>query len=244
MVDAHCHLDLQPNPRAVTEDCERRGIYVLSVTTTPRAWQGTAALVQRPDIIKTALGIHPQLRSDVKQEFALFARLIRQTQFVGEIGIDGSVEYCDRLDEQTKLFSAILSACEEHGGRILSIHSRNAADKVLNELESHIQKSVPILHWFSGSLSQLERAKQLGCWFSVGPQMFYTAKGTSLIKRMPRDRILTESDSPFVTVGGKIVMPWSISEHLKQLGSHFAITASEVSELVNANFRRLLLHVS
>lgn len=41
MIDFHCHLGLYPNPPAVRDECVRQGLYVLSVTTTPSAWEGT-----------------------------------------------------------------------------------------------------------------------------------------------------------------------------------------------------------
>lgn len=244
MVDAHCHLDLQPNPRAVTAECERRGVHVLSVTTTPRAWQGTVALVRDPHIIRTALGIHPQLAVNAEQEIALFMRLLPETKFVGEIGIDCSNGHHTRLAEQIHIFGAVLSECENHGGRILSIHSRNATTQVLNQLESTIHRSIPILHWFSGTLAELERARQLNCWFSVGPQMFYSAKGAKLIKAMPHERLLTESDSPFAKILGKPVMPWDIAEHYPRLGLSLSLSVEETSELVDSNFRRLLQQLS
>ena len=46
MIDFHCHLDLYPNPREVAKECAKRGLYVLSVTTTPSAWEGTSAVLR------------------------------------------------------------------------------------------------------------------------------------------------------------------------------------------------------
>lgn len=44
MIDLHCHLDLYPDPQAIVAECVRRRLYVLSVTTVPSAFEGTAAL--------------------------------------------------------------------------------------------------------------------------------------------------------------------------------------------------------
>ena len=46
MIDLHCHIDLYANPYEVVRRCREDNIYVLSVTTTPKAWEGTSALAR------------------------------------------------------------------------------------------------------------------------------------------------------------------------------------------------------
>src|ERR1035437_1612235 len=92
MIDFHCHLDLYPDPQRIADECNNRGLYVLSVTTTPSAWKGTSALAGSHPRIKTALGLHPQLAHQRKSELALFEQLLPRTPYVGEVGLDGSPE--------------------------------------------------------------------------------------------------------------------------------------------------------
>ena len=243
MVDFHSHLDLHPNPRAIVAECEARQLRVLSLTTTPRAWQGTKSLVKDHHTIFTALGIHPQLSINSQSELNLFQKLLPETRFVGEIGIDGSKEFSPRITEQIHVFRSILEMCEEQRGCVLSIHSRNATALVLDEIENSVKDSVPILHWFSGNESELDRAISLNCWFSVGPPMFYSAKGMQLIRRMPLNRILTETDSPFVKLKGKQLLPWDIEDHLQQFSSLLSIERHEAASLVENNCDRLIQHI-
>jgi len=233
-------LDLYPNPRDIASECEARGIKVLSVTTTPRAWRGTFALARESKLIMTALGIHPQLEIENDTELPLFYDLLPQTRFVGEIGIDGSKEFRNRMDTQRHIFRSILLACEASGGRVLSIHSKNAATEVLDELEKNVDASVPVLHWFSGTMKEIERASALNCWFSIGPSMFYSTKGVKLIERMPRNRILTETDSPFGRFKGQLLMPWNLENHYRRLGDILDIKDYEVGELIEDNCERLI----
>ncbi len=134
MIDFHCHLDLYPDPHAVAQDCAARGLYVLSVTTTPSAWKGTSALAAGAPRIRTGLGLHPQLAHERKRELELFERLLPETRYVGEIGLDGAPEYKPYWSDQMAVFKRILDACRNAGGRILSIHSRRAASAVLDVL--------------------------------------------------------------------------------------------------------------
>lgn len=240
MIDFHCHLDLYPNPHQVVQECIARKLYVLSVTTTPSAWPGTAALAEGAVRIRTALGLHPQLAQQRKSELLLFERLIPETRYVGEIGLDGSPEYSTFWADQTAVFTRILDVCSAAGGRMLSIHSRRAATAVLDLLESRRDAGVPMLHWFSGSQRELTRAVSLGCWFSVGPAMLSSHKGRTLVLQMPRDRILTESDGPFVRVNRRAALPWDSEQVIIGLGQLWTTPESAVREQLFGNLRRLL----
>jgi len=110
-IDMHCHLDLYPDPRAIVRDIARCKSYVLSVTTTPRAWHGTSALSSGCSRIKTALGLHPQLAKQRKSELALFDRLLSETRYVGEVGLDGTPEYRPFWPDQLEVFEHILASC-------------------------------------------------------------------------------------------------------------------------------------
>jgi len=239
VIDFHCHLDLYPDPRAVTQECAERGVYVLSVTNTPSAWEGTAALAQGKTRIRTALGLHPQLAHQRKSELPLFQELLPNTRYVGEIGLDGSPEFRNFWADQHAVFKAILSACSEVGGRILSIHSRRAATTVLDVLETARGAGTPILHWFSGTFRELDRAVQLGCWFSVGPAMLATEKGRGLAAKMPRTRLITETDGPFGSIDGRSAMPWDVEMGVTMLAKIWDEPSAAVQAVLDENLRRL-----
>ena len=122
----------------------------------------------------------------------------------------------------------------------MTIHSRGAAAKVLDALESQSAAGPAVLHWFSGTLRELDRAAALGCWFSVGPAMLNGKKGRSLVAAMPRDRVITETDGPFTRQGNNPLMPWDVGQAVAHLAQLWKITDGEASEAVEANFKRLL----
>lgn len=240
MIDFHCHLDLYANPSEVVRECIARGMYVLSVTTTPSAWAGTATLENGSPRIRTALGIHPQLAHERKTELALFDRLLPNVRYVGEIGLDGSPEFREHWQDQIAVFQHVLSSCQASGGRILSIHSRRAVPAVLQQLKSFSGSGTPVLHWYSGSYRDLQIANELGCWFSVGPSMVSGKKGLALIARMPPDRILTESDGPFAIFEGRSALPWDVSTTAIKLAELWELPLEAARERVRANLHRLL----
>lgn len=240
MIDFHCHLDLYPDPHRVAQECRRRGIFVLSMTTTPSAWSTSSQLSETGDRIRTALGLHPQVAHERASELALFDELVGRTRYVGEIGLDGAPEFQTHWAKQVEVFSHILETCRMGGGRILSIHSRRASAAVLEYLTKYRDAGVPILHWFSGNARELQQTIDHGCWFSVGPAMLRSARGRALAGQMPRDRILTESDGPFAQIDGACLSPWDVQHASEAIAAIWGVSADEVDTQLRRNLRRLV----
>lgn len=80
----------------------------------------------------------------------------------------------------------------------MSLHAVMAEDELLEILEKSgcIDRNSCVLHSFSGSLEQLHRAIEDGCWFSVGPRMMKVGRGREYAKLISQDRLLLESDAP------------------------------------------------
>ena len=240
MIDLHCHIDLYPDPKSLIFKCKKSDIYVLSVTTTPKAWRGAVTLLNDCPRIKPALGLHPQLAHQRSHELLLFEELIKETRYIGEIGLDGSKEFRTHIDVQIKVFRKILQICALSGGRILSIHSLGAANDVLDVLEAYPNSGKPILHWFSGNYQELKRAIDIGCWFSVGPAMLRSKKGKKITSRIPRDKILTESDGPFGKLNKKPLTPMDMPKAIEILAQLWGEPIMVVNERLLNSFRNLL----
>lgn len=241
MIDFHCHIDLYPDPAAVIAGCEKRGTYVLAVTTTPLAWEGNLALLDNKSRIRVSPGLHPELVPERHSELPLLLKLLSRSRYVGEIGIDGGPKLKEHFSLQDEVFRSTLSECVRHGGRVISIHSRGAATEVLDAIEAHQGAGIPVLHWFSGSQSELARATKLGCWFSVGPGMLRSKKGSLLAQRMPRDRVLTETDAPFVQNRGAPLMPWDVEIAELALADCWSQSVEEVKALLMQNLQTLTM---
>jgi TatD DNase family protein len=239
MIDFHCHLDLFAEPQQIVGECVQRELYVLSVTTTPSAWKGTSQLVAGAKRIRIALGLHPELAAERKHELDLFDSLLPETRYVGEIGLDGTPALKRFWADQVYVFEHILAACETAGGKIISIHSKRAATEVLDRLEAFKNVGIPVLHWYSGTQNELNRAIDLGCWFSIGPAMLAGDKGRALASRLPRERILTETDAPFAMVAGRALYPWDAKLAVNSMASMWGAEERDVEDTLRDNLRRL-----
>lgn len=240
LIDFHCHLDLYPDPAATARKAVENGVYVLSVTTTPSAFAGTSALAPSGGRIRTALGMHPELAASRRHELPLFHELLPTVEYVGEVGLDGSPPHRDTLTAQAEVLHEILDACAAVGGRILSLHSRGAAEMLLDMLEFEPLAGTFVLHWFSAKPAVIERAAKLGCWFSAGPGMMASRSGREAVDAMPVDRLLPETDGPFGMAGGVPIAPGGGGATYRDVAALKGISVRQAERLMTGNFRRLV----
>jgi TatD DNase family protein len=240
MIDLHCHLDLYPTPGRVIAEADKRDMFVLAVTTTPKAFAGNLRLVEGRNRIRVAVGLHPELVATRHREVHDLCRLMPQTKYVGEVGIDGSPDHVSSFAIQKEVFETIIDQAESLGGKIVSIHSRGAATAVLDVIEARSSKSLPVLHWFTGTRKELDRAISLGCWFSAGPAMVRGRKGRDLLAAMPKERVLTETDGPFATDGKAPLMPWGVEQMGPALADLWGSSLDEVDRQMRFNLRQLV----
>lgn len=239
-MDFHCHLDLYPNAREVYREASRRNEFTWLVTTSPKAFHTTCrALQESPNILITP-GLHPEIVHERAGEVGLLLEQMRSVKAVGEVGLDGAARYRASYGLQRDVFSAVLARCQELGGRTLSIHSRRAVKDVLVELDRRAGFGIAVLHWFTGNAAELRAAEEQGCWFSIGPAMFESNSGRATAARLPRDRIVPESDGPFAKVDGKPVLPWSGELTARLLAKAWQVPETEAVQILDENSRRLL----
>ena len=243
LIDFHCHLDLYDNPQAVVSACGDSN-YILSVTTTPKAWFGTKRLAENHKRIQTALGLHPQIAHERYKELDLFDLLINETKYIGEIGLDGSSSLSAHQNIQSKVFKHILRKANSSSPKILTIHSLNAVGATLDGLDAYFHNGIPVLHWYTGSDKDLKRAIDRGCWFSINQRMLSSDRGRSLVSQIPKDRILTETDGPFITHKNQPIQPASVMPVIKRLGDLWQQPQEVVIAQIFENLKKLLISVN
>lgn len=245
LVDFHCHLDLYPDFEALVNECEQLAIYTLAVTTTPRAWPKNKQVASGKKYVRAALGLHPQLVATHHEEIGLWERYLPEATYIGEIGLDASPQYAHSLLDQKFIFERMLKACDEQGGKVLSIHSVRTASLVLDIIERNLdlRRNAVVLHWFTGSGSDAKRAASMGCYFSVNARMLASPKGMAVLASVPSSQILTETDGPFTASGNAPSRPRDVVECLSAIASKFATTEEDVKVQVRTNLIKMLLRV-
>ncbi|HTI88653.1 MAG TPA: Qat anti-phage system TatD family nuclease QatD [Alphaproteobacteria bacterium] len=241
LVDFHCHLDLYPEFETLVAESERLGIFTLAVTTTPKAWARNNKLASSTKYVRAALGLHPQLVAERWREIDLWERLLDETRYVGEVGLDAGPRYYSSMDRQTEVFRRVLRRCAQAGGKILSIHSVRSAPKVLDLIEEEVPKGRAkfVFHWFTGSAADARRAAGLGCYFSVNSQMLQTDRGRALVSSLPIERLLTETDGPFTSDGDRPARPRDVATAVRLLATARGISSEESAAVVLRNLKTL-----
>lgn len=242
LVDFHCHLDLYPDHEQAVKDAESAGVFTLAVTTTPRAWPRNNELTQNTKYVRAALGLHPQLVAEFESEIAIWDDYLSETRYIGEVGLDAGPRFYKSIDAQKRVFRHILMRCAEAGDKILSIHSVRTSKLVLDYIEELLPsgKGKVVLHWFTGSKKEIQRAVNLGCYFSINSTMLANERHLPMIMEIPIDRILTETDGPFTASLGRPSVPSDVSDAIDILARFHRKSSYEFSSIVRANLKKLL----
>ncbi len=238
-LDTHCHIDLYPNYNLIVEKAEREQIYTIAVTNAPSIFRQSAKLTSGKKFLRTALGLHPELVTERHHELGMLLEMLNETKYVGEVGLDFTTNSNDERKLQEKVFSSILQHSADFGDKIVTIHSRRAAERTIDLIGNSYPGKI-ILHWYSGSLKELERAISYGFYFSVNQSMISSNKGREIISAIPYNRILTESDGPFVKINGRSLNPNDMSETVRNLSELYKTNLSNMKAQIYQNFRTVL----
>jgi len=239
--DTHFHLDLVSDPAAIASSIEQNKIYTIAVTNSPSVFNFTYELAKSSKYLRAALGLHPELAFERRAELDIFLSNIDKTRYIGEIGLDNLNKAPSDYLTQKKIFEKIIDSCSVKKDKILTLHSRRAASDVINIIGGNFPGKA-ILHWYSGRLRELKTAINYGFYFSVNYAMTISDSGKKIINSIPNERILLETDGPFVEYNGLPSTPLLtplIAENVNQI-KQLRLDRAYLQKLFSNNFRKLL----
>lgn len=211
LTDAHVHIDSAPDVATLLQDAGQHDLGMLVMTCEPAEYERLLPYFQPQGTGKAAmlaLGLHPwwAAREDTDENvLERFERLAPSAVSFGELGLDFHDHHTspDSHPRQLETFEcaclAAAASSKQAGTRKpLSLHSLKAVDETLAILERAgcLETCACIFHWFTGSVPQLERAREAGCWFSFNERQLRTGKGREYVKLIPPDKLLLETDLP------------------------------------------------
>jgi len=242
MIDTHCHIDMYKNPHSIAEESERLGIVTIGMTLLPSHFELGFEHVKQYKKVRLALGMHP-LKSELhKSEFNKFLFYLDKTSYIGEIGLDFSIEGINHKELQIESFKRILFSISGKP-KIVSLHTRRAEKEVLQLLiENNISNA--IFHWYSGSISLIDEIAKHGFYFSINPAMIKSKNGKKIIERIPKNLVLTETDGPYITIKGNIIRPKDVGLVEEFLTKKWGSTLRDVDEQIHNNFYSMVKNIS
>lgn len=251
LVDSHCHLDFPDfaadldalMERAAAADIAR----VVSISTRLRQADQLLGIVERFANVFGSIGTHPHYAHeelDVTVEELVERSRHPKIVAIGEAGLDYHYDYSPR-DAQEIGFRRHIAAARATGLPLI-VHAREADADIGRILEEESGKGAfqAVLHCFTASRELALRAIDLG--FYVGFSGILTFKKSAELRaiaaELPSDRILVETDAPYLAPGkfrGKRNEPSYVTETAKTLAMTRGVTFDEIARQTTENFFRL-----
>ena len=250
MIDSHCHLDHEPllsNLDGIIQRSKKVGIEkILTISTSIESFSRVKEIVKKDDIIYGSIGIHPHEADKNIVDSGFFNKNLRENKKIIGIGETGLDYYYDNSDrkKQIESFKIHINAALENNLPLI-VHSRNAEENTFDILNEFKDTKLNILmHCFTGSQKFAEDLLNLNTYFSAsGIITFKNSKELQkTFKFLPLDRILIETDSPFlapVPNRGKKNEPSFINFTSKKLAEIKAIEKSKLDKITTENFDNL-----
>ena len=230
-VDMHCHLSESGGYRSAES-----GALLLAVTNDPASW--SAMHNESHDAKVTwALGLHPcTLRSDDRQLPDMIKEM-KHAPAIGEIGLDYSQRARCGAVEQRQALDQILSQPEARN-RVVTLHSLNATADIVAAVSTHGVRGA-VLHWFLGSVADVDAAIAADAYFSVNIAMIRSRRGRAALDEMPPNRVLVETDAPFTKVGNTAARPGQVNPIEEKLAQLWDTDPPDVRRRLWANLNAL-----
>ncbi len=256
LIDSHCHLNykgLVEDQEAVLARARTAGVgLMLNISTREREWGDIIATAERNADVWATVGIHPHEADD--HEGVDCAKLVAAAAHpkvvgIGETGLDYYYDHSDR-DRQKASFREHIRAARETGLPLI-VHTRDAEADTYEIMADEMGKGAysGIIHCFTASRDFAEKA--LGLGFHISLSGIVTFKNAADLqetaKMVPADRLLVETDAPFlapVPHRGKPCEPGFVADTARFVANLRGVDFEEISETTYDNFMKLFGKIS
>jgi TatD DNase family protein len=250
LFDTHAHLDdgrFDKDREEVIKRCKQDGVeLILNAGSNIETSVKAIALAKEYEFIYASVGVHPHDAADMDDETAgVLAALAenKKVKAIGEIGLDYHYDFSPR-DVQKRRFVEQIDLARQLKLPVI-VHDREAHGDVMDIFKkSRIKEVGGVLHSFSGSAEMALECIKLGLYISIsGPVTFNNARKTvEVVKHVPLDMLLIETDSPYLTpvpYRGKRNYPGYVRLVAKKIAEIKEISFEEVARQTRLNGKRL-----
>ena len=237
-IDTHAHLyydNLKNQLAKVVERAEAAGVtQIICVGTDLPSSETSISIAEKYDAVFATVGVHPHDAKDAPDDYLHQLRDLTshsKVVAVGEMGLDYFRDFSPR-NVQKEVFQSQLALARELDLPAV-IHNRDADEDILKILEE-VRYERSVLHCFSSDTEMAGRAVSLGCFLSFTGNVTFGKNHTeAVLSAIPMDRIMLETDCPFMTPvpnRGKLNEPANILHIAQWIAKVKRIDVSEVAE--------------
>lgn len=248
-IDSHCHIVMdrfdEDRNEILIDYFDSGGLALMSIATGREDHELNRELRIKWDNFYTSLGWHPHDAKDFgKREEAFLLNTIQEheIQAVGEIGLDYHYNHSDR-GEQLRTFDRQMAIAGKAGLPVI-IHTREADRDTMDILTRH-RKVRGILHCYTSGRDLMETGLKLDYFVSFSGVITFqktAADIRELLKLAPLDRLLFETDSPYlapVPFRGKRNDPRKVVQVIEEAAELRGMSSQTLSAQANQNFFQL-----
>lgn len=250
IIDSHCHLNYPEfsDLSATLDNASASGVELMQTISCKRSdFKEVIDLTEKSDRIYGSIGIHPH-EAEAHQDVTV-EELVKWSQHpriigIGESGLDYYYDNSPR-DLQRNGFSVHIEAARETGLPLI-VHTRDADDDMIEMIQSAYNKGAykGLLHCFSSTQRMADAALEIGFYISLSGIITFKKADElrEVVKTIPMDRLLVETDSPYLAPiphRGKPNEPAYTRHVLEKLAEIKEVSIEEMARVTTDNFFRL-----
>jgi TatD DNase family protein len=250
LFDSHAHLNAIQYEEDIVEVIQRakdeKVTHIVVVGFDKETISKAMELTDQYDMIYAAVGWHPVDAIDMTEEDLKWIKQLAahpKVVAIGEMGLD---YYWDKSPKeiQKEVFRKQIQLAKEVKLPII-IHNRDATEDVVRILQEENANEVGgIMHCFTGSLEVAKQCMDMNFYISFGgPVTFKNAKKPKeVVKEIPMDRLLIETDCPYLTphpYRGKRNEPSYVKYVAEQIAELRGVTLEEIATKTSDNAKKL-----
>ncbi len=252
IIDSHCHLTYEPmssSLEATLKRANKDGVkYFLTISTEDKSFKNILHILKNHNSVYGTYGIHPheaKNHKSIKSDHIIEkANKDKKIIGIGESGLDFYYNHSEKK-EQISCFLEHITASQKTSLPLI-VHTRSAENDTLKILKDSIQKNnlKILIHCFTGSKEFAFKLIDIGAYISAsGVVTFKKSKELAeTFKELPADRILVETDSPYLApepLRGKPNEPSYITHTVRFLSNIKGVSYEEFAERTTQNFFNL-----
>ena len=242
LLDTHCHVSAYADPVSVIRAADATSTSIVAVTESPEEYRRLRTRLGPRGNVDVALGLHPLLAASfTPNHLARFFRLVPETTWIGEVGLDFSRVGIATKRQQARIFDVVLTEAQP-GRHPLTVHSRGAENEVIQLLTD--AQLPAILHWYTGPTGAIDQALAAGLYFSFNVAMTRSKKFAALLRAIPPERTLLETDGPYARSGNGPAHPHELPGVVTALAGGWGRSIDDAAALICENQKQFLASAS
>lgn len=242
MIDCHCHLeqeDYSKDREEVIEKCRKELKAVVSSCAHPKDFTLTMQLVEKyKNFVFATAGIHPEYIKEISEkEKDEFLELIKENKSklvgIGEVGLDFNwVKESAWQKKQKEWFIESISLSKELKLPLV-VHARDAFEDAVKILEQEDAKKV-LMHMF-GANQLVKRIAENGWYVSMNTIVLKSKKHKKVVRDMPLEQLMLETDAPWLGSEGKRNDPTSVKLVAEKITEIKKVKFEDVDKMTTEN---------